>query len=149
MGRLRGNFQATVDAKGRLKLPTAFKRLIEEKFGREVYVTSLTGDNILIYPVETWERVEDRLSSLSQSHPSLARYRRNSSFFGQESTMDPQGRVLIPSVLREYHGNLSGEVYVMGQTDFLVVEPKQQISDKVRTDPFTDEDATILSELGF
>ena len=149
MNRLRGNFQATIDAKGRLKLPTAFKRYIDEQYGREVFVTSLRGHTALVYPIQAWEKVEDKLISLSQSHPIIERYRRNTSFFGQQSAMDPQGRVLIPATLREHHEKLCGEVYVLGNIDHLIVAPRDQMVTSVHDDPFTDEDAKVLAELGF
>ena len=59
---LRGNYTAKIDSKGRLKVPTAFRRLIQEKHGAEVYVTSLTGESARIYPLAEWEAMNsDRL----------------------------------------------------------------------------------------
>ena len=52
---LRGNHPAKIDEKGRLKVPTPFRRLIEEKHGTEFYITSLAGDNVRIYPLPEWE----------------------------------------------------------------------------------------------
>ena len=56
---LRGNYTARIDPKGRLKVPTAFRRYIEGKHGAEFYVTSLTGDNVLLYPLPEWESLPD------------------------------------------------------------------------------------------
>jgi len=61
---LRGNYTARIDVKGRLKLPTSFRRLIEEKFGSEFYITSLTGDYVRIYPLPEWESIEQRPTSM-------------------------------------------------------------------------------------
>ena len=61
---LRGNYTARIDVKGRLKVPTPFRRLIDEKHGSEFYITSLTGDNVRIYPLPEWESIEQRLSLL-------------------------------------------------------------------------------------
>ena len=55
---LRGNYTARIDAKGRLKVPTPFRRLIEEKHGSEFYITSLSGDNVRIYPLPEWESID-------------------------------------------------------------------------------------------
>ena len=52
---LRGNYTARVDEKGRLKIPTAFRRYIEEKYATsELYITSLTGDCARIFPICAW-----------------------------------------------------------------------------------------------
>ena len=51
---LRGNYTARIDIKGRLKVPTPFRRLIEEKHGGDFYITSLTGENVRIYPLVEW-----------------------------------------------------------------------------------------------
>ena len=48
---LRGNYTARIDVKGRLKVPTEFRRLIEEKHGKDFYITSLTGEYVRIYPI--------------------------------------------------------------------------------------------------
>jgi MraZ protein len=58
---LRGNYTARIDVKGRLKLPTSFRRLIDEKHGSEFYITSLTGDCVRIYPLPEWELIEQKL----------------------------------------------------------------------------------------
>ena len=45
---LRGSHMATVDGKGRLKIPTAFKTVLEENYSTEFYITSLNGDFVRI-----------------------------------------------------------------------------------------------------
>jgi len=129
-------------------MPTAFKRHLEEQFGRDVFVTSLTGSSVLVYPLPVWTEIETKISTLAQSHPSVQKYRRNTSYFGQECSMDPQGRVLIPTVLRDFHGDLSGEVCVLGNYDHLVIWRRDQIERSITEEPFTDEDFKSLAELG-
>ena len=55
---LRGNSPAKIDDKGRLKIPNAFRSLIEQKHGAEVFVTSLTGEYVRIYPMPVWAEIE-------------------------------------------------------------------------------------------
>ena len=45
---LRGNFTAKIDDKGRLKIPTAFRTLIEQEHGPQLFVTSVTGDSVRV-----------------------------------------------------------------------------------------------------
>ena len=58
---LRGNAPARIDDKGRLKVPNAFRSLLESKYGRELFVTSLTGEYVRIYPMPVWLEIEQKL----------------------------------------------------------------------------------------
>ena len=66
---LRGNNTARVDAKGRLKVPSSYRRVFDERWGTHVYVTSLTGEAARIYPLKEWEIIEERLSMLPSMDP--------------------------------------------------------------------------------
>ena len=57
---LRGSYPAKIDDRGRLKLPNAFKAVVEDQHGAGVYVTSVTGDSVRIYPMPVWLAVEQR-----------------------------------------------------------------------------------------
>ena len=71
---LRGNFYAKIDDKGRLKIPTAFRALIAEKYGESVYVTSVTGGSVRIYPMPVWVGIEEKLAQVPSTHPSRLRF---------------------------------------------------------------------------
>ena len=58
----RGNHPTRVDEKGRLKVPAEFKRVIDEKYGTQFYITSLDGKVAQIYPFEEWEQIEKKLA---------------------------------------------------------------------------------------
>lgn len=148
MNRLRGNFPATIDTKGRLKIPTVFKRHLEEQYGCDVYVTSISGKNILIYPLAKWEEIESKIATFSRTHPSVMKFKQRTSYFGQECGMDAQGRVRVPSILRDYHGSLTGEVAVLGNYDHLVAWRRDEIQHALEEEPFTDEDFEALASLG-
>ena len=62
----RGNHPTRVDEKGRLKVPAEFKRLIDEKYGNEFYITSLDGKVAQVYPFEEWQRIEAKLARLRE-----------------------------------------------------------------------------------
>ena len=61
----RGNHPTRVDEKGRLKIPSEFKRVIDEKYAQKFYITSFDGIVAQMYPFEEWERIEQKLASLS------------------------------------------------------------------------------------
>ena len=59
----RGNAPARIDDKGRLKVPNAFRSLLESKYGRELFLTSLTGEYVRIYPMPVWLEIEQKLGA--------------------------------------------------------------------------------------
>ena len=143
----RGNAPASIDNKGRLKVPTAFKSLLESKYGRELFITSLTGEYVRIYPMPVWLELEERLGRMPSSHPSRLRFLDRINYFGQAGELDGQGRVIIPVRLRE-SALMTGDVDVLGQYNFLDVWNHDRFVSKLQREPFTDDDARTMSEFG-
>jgi MraZ protein len=144
---LRGSYPAKIDDKGRLKLPTAFKAFVEEQHGAGLYVTSLTGDSVRVYPMPVWLGVEQRLARMPSTHPARVKFLDRVNYFGQVLEFDVQGRVLIPSRLRDAAG-MSGDVDVLGQVDYLEVWNHDRFLAKLQREPFTDDDARALADFG-
>ena len=99
---LRGNHAAKIDDKGRLKIPNAFRALIEKQHGAELFVTSLTGEYVRIYPMPVWQALEERLAKVPSTHPSRLKYFDRVNYYGQSAQIDAQGRVVIHSRLRDH-----------------------------------------------
>jgi MraZ protein len=144
---LRGNYTARIDSKGRIKVPTSFRRFIEEKHGTLVYVTSLTGDNARIYPLPEWEAIEQRVAVLPTMEPALRKFLDRTNYFGQQAEMDAQGRVLIHPLLRKSAG-LVGDVAVLGYLTYLEVWELEQFQNRLRSNPLTEEDEAALARFG-
>jgi MraZ protein len=144
---LRGNHAAKIDDKGRLKIPNAFRALIEKQHGAELFVTSLTGEYVRIYPMPVWQALEERLAKVPSTHPSRLKYFDRVNYYGQSAQIDSQGRVVIHSRLRESAG-MSGDVDVFGQYDALDVWNHERFVSKMQREPFTDDDARALAEFG-
>ena len=144
---LRGSTSARIDDKGRLKVPNAFRRLVEQKHGREVFLTSLTGEYVRIYPMPVWLELEEKLAAMPSTHPAKLRFLDRVNYFGSDGELDPQGRVIIPARLREA-ATMNGEVDVLGQVNYLDVWNHDRFVAKMQRDPFTDDDARALSEFG-
>jgi MraZ protein len=144
---LRGSYPAKIDDKGRLKLPTAFKAFVEEQHGAALYVTSLSGDSVRVYPMPVWLGVEQRLSRMPSQHPARIKFLDRVNYYGQALEFDSQGRVLIPARLRESAGMI-GDVDVLGQVDFLEVWNHDRFLAKLQREPFTDDDARALADFG-
>ena len=144
---LRGNYTAKIDDKGRLKIPNAFRALVEKAHGSELFVTSLTGESVRVYPMPVWLALEERMSRAPSTHPARTRFLDRVNYFGQTAEVDAQGRVVIHQRLRESAG-MSGDVDVLGAVDHLDVWNHERLVAKMLSDPYTDDDAKALSEFG-
>ena len=143
----RGNHPTRVDEKGRLKLPAEFKREIEEKYGAKFYITSEDGKTARVYPIEEWEKVEQKLMNMPNSNPSRKRLLNATSYYGQMAEMDTQGRVLLPQILRE-KANVMGDVAVFGKLTYLEVTNMDAFRQELEANPLTDADAEALAAFG-
>ena len=144
---LRGNYAAKIDDKGRLKIPNAFRTLIEEQHGAEVFVTSLSGEYVRIYPMPVWLAHEEKLARVPSTHPARLKYFDRVNYYGQTAEIDAQGRVVIHPRLRDTAGMI-GEVDVFGQYQWLDVWSHERFTAKLQREPYTDDDARALSEFG-
>ncbi len=144
---LRGNSPARIDDKGRLKVPNGFRALIQDQYGRELFVTSVTGDSVRIYPMPVWVEIEHKLAGVPSSHPARLKFLDRVNFYGQVTELDGQGRVLIPTRLRE-SASMAGEVDVFGQYNYLDVWNHDRFRSKLQREPLTDDDLRALSEFG-
>lgn len=144
---LRGNFSAKIDSKGRLKIPAAFRASIEETYGSSLFVTSITGESVRVYPMPVWIGIEEKLARVPTTHPSRNRFFDRVNFFGQPAEFDKQGRVLVHSRVREA-ASMVGEVDVFGQYDHLEIWNHDRFIERLDHDPYTDDDARALSEFG-
>lgn len=143
----RGNAPARIDDKGRLKIPGDFRVPLESKYGRELFVTSLTGEYVRIYPMSVWLDIEQKLGAVPSTHPSKLRFLDTVNYFGQVGELDTQGRVLVPVRLRE-SATMTGDVDVLGQFNFLDVWNHDRLLTKLQSVPYSDQDARALSEFG-
>ncbi len=146
MDRFRGSAPARLDEKGRVKVPNLFRQQIEEAFGPELFVTSLHGKEVLLYPLPMWRALEEKLASLPAIHRAKTRFLERVNFFGQDAAMDGQGRVLVPQILRDT-AKLPADLVVTGNIDHLVVSDRGGLAKKLATEEFGPEDYDELSKL--
>ncbi len=144
---LRGNAPAKIDEKGRLKIPNAFRAVIQETHGSDVFVTSLDGESVLLYPMPVWEGIEHRLAQMPSTHPARKKYAARTSYYGQLAEIDTQGRVLIHARLRD-SAQMAGEVDVLGQQNYLEVWNHDRLAARIVGDEFTDDDLKALADFG-
>ena len=144
---LRGSAQTRIDDKGRLKIPTVFRGAIQDVHGPDVFVTSVTGESVRIYPMPVWLVIEQKLAQMPASHPARLRFLDRVNYFGQTSELDTQGRIVVPPLLRE-SASIVGDVRVFGKIDYLEVWNDERFAQKLARDQWTDEDGFKLSEHG-
>jgi MraZ protein len=145
---LRGNHPARIDDKGRLKVPNGFRTFVEAQYGPELFVTSVTGEFVRLYPMAVWLEIERRLAAVPSTNPSKQRFLDRVNFFGQAATLDRQGRVVLPPLVRE-SAAMAGEVSVLGLQNHLAVWNQRRLQERLfKKEPFTEEDGRILSEFG-
>lgn len=146
MDRFRGSAPARLDEKGRVKIPSLFRQQIEEAFGPDLFVTSLHGREVLVYPLAMWRALEEKLAGLPAIHRAKTKFLERVNFFGQDAALDGQGRVLVPQILRDT-AKLPSDVVVTGNIDHLVVSDRSALASRLASEDFTAEDYDDLSKL--
>ena len=144
---LRGSAPARIDPKGRLKVPTIFRGSIQDQQGPDVFVTSVTGESVRIYPLPVWLDMERKLLEMPSNHPSRLKFLDRVNYYGQTAELDQQGRVLIPAHLRE-SASMVGDVRVIGRIDHVEVWNEERFTQKLQREAWTDDDGLRLSEHG-
>lgn len=128
-------------------MPTPFRRLIEDQHGKEVYITSLIGDCVRIYALAEWEAIEQRLALLPTMDPAKRKFLDRTNYYGQQATIDGQGRVLIHPLLRK-SAEVLGDVVVLGYLSYLEVWESERFQQRLLSDPYSEEDEATMARLG-
>ena len=142
----RGNHPAKVDEKGRLKLPAAFKQLLEAQNVTQFYITSADGKSAEIWPLPEWEKRERALAEFSTLDDAVQKYLNLTSYFGQQVEMDNQGRVLLPQILRG-KATLDGDVTVFGKMVYLEVHNREMFEKNLAANEMTTDDRKALAAI--
>ncbi len=148
MGNLLiGSYLAKLDKSGRLKIPEKFRAAIEEEYGKDVFITSLTDDSVHVYPLPVWTA----LSGVTKEgtvhfRPDVRQFMLNVNRKGAGNEIDSKGRVLINLPLRE-RAKLEAEVIVIGMTNHLEVWNKTLLDEKLQGKPLTDKDFENIARL--
>jgi MraZ protein len=144
---LRGNYTVRVDEKGRIKIPSGYRQYIDERYGPEFYVTSLTGECARLYPIQEWLSIEEKLQAKGTMDLAVRKFLDRANYFGQLSEIDKQGRILVHPLLRS-SAELVGDVAVMGYLQYLEVWSLDKFKARLDREPYTDEDAANIARLG-
>ena len=141
---LRGSYSARMDDRNRLKVPADFRRHIEQAWGSDLFVTSLSGKDVHAYPIPVWEEFEARLLKRPIMDPARMRIQKRVNYFGKTQSMDGQGRLLLHSPLKEEAG-IGEEVMVLGYGNYLYVQDASRLQQDVGAS--IEADLETLSDL--
>ncbi|MFQ3576468.1 MAG: division/cell wall cluster transcriptional repressor MraZ [Cytophagales bacterium] len=114
MAYFSGEYECTIDAKGRMLLPSKVKSRLPENFSQSVMLTkSPTDDCLLIYSLPEWEKVAQKITSLNEFDENTSFIQRNFLRFSNELDLDALGRFLIPKKLLEF-ASITKEAVMVG-----------------------------------
>ncbi len=137
-----GEYQHTLDAKGRVIMPAKFRELLGDKF----FVTRGLDSNLLVFDRDEWQKFYDKLSTLPLSNKNSRNFSRYFLASAIECETDKQGRVLIPQPLKEA-ANLSKDITIIGNGNKLEIWDTKTWADHIGSID-TDELADNLCEIG-
>src|SRR6476469_2203132 len=129
-----GHAPARIDEKGRLKIPANFRKIIEDRYGPDCFITSTDGERALVYPMSVWFDFQNRLAKVPSTSVPKMKMLERVNYFGQVSSIDTHGRVLVPAVLRDVAG-IVDDVVVIGNQDHLIVWHEEQIQKRLKSAP--------------
>ena len=146
----RGSSHHTIDTKGRIIIPVRFRESLKGSSAQALMVSRL--DNALFaYPIDEWEKIEERIHSLAEKSEAMRRFRRV--FIGavQYCPLYKQGRILIPPELRNY-AKLEKEIVLVGVLDHFEIWSRQRWDEEnlklEETDMQNEEVQSEIAKLG-
>jgi MraZ protein len=108
-----GTYLHTVDAKGRINIPSRLRKNLAPEANDSFMMTRGTAACIDLYPLNAWAKVEEDLNKLNLYNPQQARFVRLTLQFAVDDKMDSQSRILIPQVLLDY-AKIEKDVLILG-----------------------------------
>lgn len=117
----RGRYEHSLDAKGRLALPAAFRKALVEAEETQLVVTRhMTKPCLVAYPFAAWTAFEERVAAMSDFDETVEALQQLYVAEAHECGIDKLGRVLLPPAHREFAG-LTKEITVVGQVKKLTI----------------------------
>lgn len=108
----RGQSINRLDSKGRLRIPTKFRDVLQNHY-TDALVVTVMEKGLVAYPPEVWDKIESKVLNFSQVQPEQRAFMRYVISSAVECEFDKQGRILIPPILRET-AKLDQEVMLAG-----------------------------------
>ena len=141
-----GEFEATLDAKGRFLLPAGFKKQLPEGETSRFVINRGFEKCLALYPMRTWEPLFARINSLNEFDPKQREFRR--AFLNGATYVEPDtaGRILLPPSLKVY-ADLQKDIVLMATGDKLEIwdnNKYKQFFDSISSDALSDLGKDVL-----
>ena len=141
-----GEFEATLDPKGRFLLPAGFKRQLPEEETNRFVINRGFEKCLALYPMRTWEPLFEKIAGLNEFDPKQREFRR--AFLNGATFVEPDtaGRILLPPNLKAYAG-LQKDIVLMATGDKLEIwdsNKYKEIFDSLSSDTFSDLGDQVL-----
>ena len=137
-----GEYNHTVDTKGRLIVPSKFR----EQLGDEFVVTKGLDGCLFVYSKSEWENIEEKFRNVPLTTKDARKFARFFFAGAASCEVDKQGRILLPVVLREYAG-LEKDVVSVGVFNRVEIWDKDKWQESNSYDDM-DEIAEHMADLG-
>ncbi len=99
-----GEYEATLDAKGRFLLPAGFKKQLPEESSSQFIINRGFEKCLTLYPQQSWDPIFSEISKLNDFDPKVREFRRYFLNGATQLELDAAGRLLIPKNLSEHAG---------------------------------------------
>ncbi|MCX8159621.1 MAG: hypothetical protein N3G18_01655 [Candidatus Saccharicenans sp.] len=144
---LIGSYTARLDHSGRLKIPEKFRDIIEQAYGKDVFITSLTDEAVQLFPLTVWEQLTSIANEGALTlRPDVRRFLLRVNLKGSHHQIDAKGRVLISQTLRD-KARLNTEVEVIGLNNHLEIWNKEVLESIIEKRPLSEEDFENIARL--
>ncbi|MCK5762978.1 MAG: division/cell wall cluster transcriptional repressor MraZ [Clostridiales bacterium] len=139
-----GEYQHNIDKKGRINVPTKFRDGLFKTF----YLTKGLDNSLFCFPEVEWKVFEDKLKSLPLTNRNARAFVRLFFAGATECSLDKQGRILVPQILRE-HSLIEKEVMIIGVGTRVEIWSLDKWNDYIDPDNISyDEIAEHMADLG-
>ena len=139
-----GEYNHTVDAKGRLIVPAKFR----DQLGDEFVVTRGLDGCLFVYTLDEWHKMEERFREIPMTSKNARKFSRFLFAGAVTCEVDKQGRILLPPVLREYAG-ITKDVVLAGILSRIEIWDKARWDDNTYDEDEMDDVAEYMAEIGF
>ena len=128
----RGQFNHTIDPKGRLSIPAKFRDALEEEYGEGRLVIVPNDHCLEVHPLKEWRQIEDRVRELPQMNPDVQKFNRLYISRAADVALDGQGRIQISPEYRERAG-LRKDVMLVGGVRWFEIWDRERWDEWERT----------------
>ncbi len=126
----RGRYEHTIDAKGRISIPSKFREVLSKKYDDRLVITNF--DHCLVaFPYEEWSLLEQKVGTFSLMKKETSAFFRFFYSSAMDCDIDKQGRLLIPQTLRDYAG-LQKDVVLVGEGKRIEIFAKERWLEEAR-----------------